>query len=92
MPARPATKSEIVTALAERTGLSKLDVSTLFEELAAVIKQEMAKGSSLFTTMGKPRRLTIKKPVVKSRIPAAKIHKAVRAAIQQRRNESAVAR
>lgn len=41
--AKRMTKAQIVTELAERTGLSKKDINTVFESLRDVVKRELGK-------------------------------------------------
>ena len=38
---KPMTKTEMIAALAESTGLTKIQVVSLFDELAALIKKEL---------------------------------------------------
>ncbi len=50
---KSATKAEVYTALAEKTGLSKKDVSTLFEAMGELITKELGKkGPGLFIIPG----------------------------------------
>jgi nucleoid DNA-binding protein len=41
---KPMTKTEILTTLAEATGLTKQQVAGLFEELAGLIKKNLGEG------------------------------------------------
>lgn len=52
--AKPLTKSEILNQLAERTELSKKEVSTVMDELAALIGDELSdkKGARVFNIPG----------------------------------------
>ena len=53
MESKPATKSEILNALSEQTGLSKKDVSGLFDGLNSIIKRELSKkGPGVITIPG----------------------------------------
>lgn len=64
----PRTKSEIMTLLAETTGLSKKDVSNVFNSMADLVSKDVGKkGCGLFTVPGllKIRRVT--KPATKAR-------------------------
>ena len=50
---KPATKTAMYAALAESSGLSKKQVSTLFDELASMIKKDLGKkGPGVVTLPG----------------------------------------
>jgi len=52
-PAKKAlTKSGIITALADSTGMSKNDVTTMISHLTALIETELKKGAKQFTLPG----------------------------------------
>ena len=62
------TKGEIVTAAAEQTGLSRKQVSAVFESLATQIASAVGKkGPGTFTVPGLMRINVIQKPAVKAR-------------------------
>ena len=49
---KPQTKSQIMTALAEKTGLAKKDVQAVFDELSGLIKKDLGKrGPGQFTIL-----------------------------------------
>lgn len=67
-PKKPKTKSEIVAAIAEETGLTKKQVSGVFEALSGVMKKELGpRGPKVFTVPGIVKFTVRKKPAVKAR-------------------------
>lgn len=66
--AKPRTKSEIVTALADNTGLTRKDVGNLFNALGEVIGLDVGKkGPGIFTVPGLMKIVRIQKPATKAR-------------------------
>ena len=64
----PLTKSQLLTALAEGTGLSKRDCSAVLEELSTVIGRHLKRrGAGQFTMPGLMKIKTQRKPAVKAR-------------------------
>ncbi len=67
--AKPATKSEIVSALSEQTGLSKKDVTGLFDGLNSIIKRELGKkGPGIITIPGLVKLKVVHKPAQPERV------------------------
>lgn len=64
--AKPATKSEILAALAEKTELSRKQVSAVFDQLAAMISRSLQRGSP-FNLPGLLKLKVINKPAVPER-------------------------
>jgi nucleoid DNA-binding protein len=62
--AKPATKSEILKSLAESTGLSKKEVTSVLDALHGMIKKELSK-KGVFSIPGLVRLKVIKKPATK---------------------------
>lgn len=60
------TKSDILAAIAKETGLSKKQVSSVFDSLGTVIKKSL-KSSGLFTLPGLAKMKVVKKPATKAR-------------------------
>src|SRR5688572_25939016 len=60
------TKSEILTQISKDTGLSRKQVSTVFESLGGVIKKSLRSGG-LFTMPGLLKMKVVKKPATKAR-------------------------
>jgi nucleoid DNA-binding protein len=66
--AKAATKSEILTSIAETVGLSRKQVAATFEALSELIKSNVGKkGPGLFTVPGLMKIVVIQKPAVKAR-------------------------
>jgi nucleoid DNA-binding protein len=65
---KPRTKSEIMTALAENTGLTRKDVGALFNALGEVIGLDVGKkGPGIFTVPGLMKITRVHKPATKAR-------------------------
>ena len=60
------TKSDILAAISKDTGLSRKQVSGVFDSLGTVIKKSL-KGSGLFTLPGLAKMKVVKKPATKAR-------------------------
>ena len=66
---KPATKTEVYASLAEKTGLSKKQVSTLFDALTDLISKEVGKkGPGVFQIPGLCRIKVVHKPATKARM------------------------
>jgi nucleoid DNA-binding protein len=66
--AKAATKSEILTKIAESTALSRKQVSSVFDALGEQIKYAVGKkGPGVFAVPGLMKILVIQKPAVKAR-------------------------
>ena len=65
---KPMTKSEIISGIADTTGLTKKDVSSVFEAMAAQIKKSLGKkGSGAYTIHGLMKLVVVRKPATKAR-------------------------
>src|SRR6476661_5085555 len=63
-----ATKGEIYTSLGEKTGLSKKEVSLVFDALNELIGKELGKkGPGLFTVPGLLKLKVVRKPATKAK-------------------------
>ena len=60
------TKSDILATIAKDTGLSKKQVSAVFDSLNTVIKKSL-KSNGLFTLPGLAKMKVVKKPATKAR-------------------------
>jgi nucleoid DNA-binding protein len=60
------TKSDILAAISKDTGLSKKQVSGVFDSLSTVIKKSL-KSHGLFTLPGLAKMKVVKKPATKAR-------------------------
>ena len=66
--AKPMTKSEIVSGIADATGLAKKDVSSVFEAMAAQIKKSLGRsGPGAYTVLGLMKLIVQRKPATKAR-------------------------
>jgi nucleoid DNA-binding protein len=62
------TKSEIVTGIADSTGLTKRDVNAVFEAMAAQIKKSLGRsGPGAYTVPGLMKLVVQRKPATKAR-------------------------
>ena len=62
------TKSEIVSGIAEKTGLAKKDVSAVFEVMSTQIKKSLGKsGAGAYTVPGLMKLVVVRKPATKAR-------------------------
>jgi len=67
MATKPFTKTEILNALAEQTGLARKEVSTVLDGLANIIEQHVKKrGPGQFTLPGLLKIKTVKVPARKA--------------------------
>lgn len=66
--AKPLTKSEVLQQLAEKTNLTKKQVSEVFEALTELIRKELGnkKGPGLFTIPGLLKLRVVRKPATKA--------------------------
>jgi len=66
--AKPMTKSEIVTGIAEATELTKKDVTAVFEAMSGQIKKSLGKrGPGAYTVPGLMKLVVQRKPATKAR-------------------------
>lgn len=65
---KPPTKSEILNSIAEDTGLTRKEVTSVFTSLEGIIAKEMKpRGSGLFNLVGLCKIKVVKKPATKAR-------------------------
>jgi nucleoid DNA-binding protein len=66
--AKPATKSEILVAIAKTTGLSRKQVSSVFDALSGQVKGAVGKkGPGVFAVPGLMKIMVITKPATPAR-------------------------
>ena len=65
---KPRTKSEIYRTVAEKTGLSRKQIVSVFDNLTTIIKKDLSKGPGIFTVPGLVKLKVIKKPATKARM------------------------
>ncbi|MCH8328050.1 MAG: HU family DNA-binding protein [Candidatus Marinimicrobia bacterium] len=67
-PVKPMTKSEIVSGIADSTGLTKNDVNSVFEAMAGQIKKSLSRnGPGAYTVPGLMKLVVQRKPATKAR-------------------------
>jgi nucleoid DNA-binding protein len=65
---KPMTKSEIVSGIAEKTGLAKKDINSVFEVMGTQIKKSLGKsGAGAYTVPGLMKLVVVRKPATKAR-------------------------
>jgi nucleoid DNA-binding protein len=65
---KAATKTEIVAAVADKTGLTKKQVNEVLEALAGQVKKDLGKrGPGIFTIPGLVKLKVLRKPATKAR-------------------------
>jgi nucleoid DNA-binding protein len=68
-PKKPMNKTEILTQLAEATGLAKQQVSELFDQLAKLIEKNLdADGPGVFVVPNLLQIKVVRKPAVEARM------------------------
>jgi nucleoid DNA-binding protein len=64
---KPMTKSEIVSGIADATGLTKKDIGSVFETMAAQIKKSLGRsGAGAYTVPGLMKLVVQRKPATKA--------------------------
>ena len=62
------TKSQVYSEISDKTGLTKREVASVFDELGLIVKRHVKKGSvGSFTMPGLLKIKTVKKPARKAR-------------------------
>jgi len=64
---KPRSKSEVQRILAEQTGLTRRQVSDVFDSMAGLIRQDLTRGPGIFNVPGMMKITVIKKPATKAR-------------------------
>lgn len=65
---KPMTKTEIMATLSEKTGLSKKQVASVFEELGSLIGKNLnGRGPGVFNVPGLMKVKAVRKPATKER-------------------------
>jgi len=66
--AKPMSKSEIVSGIAEATGLAKKQVNAVFEAMAGQIQKSLSsRGPGVYTVPGLMKVYVVRKPATKAR-------------------------
>ena len=67
-PVKPMTKSEIVSGIADATGLTKNDVNSVFEAMASQIKKSLGNGGpGAYIIPGLMKLIVQRKPATEAR-------------------------
>jgi len=67
-PVKPMTKSEIVSGIADAAELTKKDVNSVFEALAAQMKKSLGRsGPGAYIVPGLMKLVVVRKPATKAR-------------------------
>jgi len=65
---KPMTKSEIVSGIADSTGLTKKDVNSVFDAMSGQIKKSLGRsGAGTYTIPGLMKLVVQRKPATKAR-------------------------
>ncbi|MCO6413797.1 MAG: HU family DNA-binding protein [Thiogranum sp.] len=65
---KPTTKAETFTYIANKTGLTKKDVSAVFDSLTSLIKSDIRRtGPGVYTVPGLMKIKVVRKPATKAR-------------------------
>jgi nucleoid DNA-binding protein len=66
--AKPMSKSEVVSGIADTTGLTKKQVSSVFDAMAAQIKKSLgSRGPGVYTVPGLMKLVVVRKPAQPAR-------------------------
>jgi len=67
-PAKPMTKSEIVSGIADETGLTKKQVNSVFDAMGGQIKKSLGRrGPGAYTIPSLMKLTVVRKPATKAR-------------------------
>ncbi len=64
---KPTTKSETLTYIAEKTDLTKRDVSEVFDALSLLMKRDLKRGPGVYTVPGLMKVKVVRKPATRAR-------------------------
>lgn len=65
---KPATKSEVLNYISDKTDLTKKDVSAVFDAMSQMMKRELRRtGPGVFNVPGLMKVKVVRKPATKSR-------------------------
>lgn len=69
-PVKARTKSQILSDIADDTGLTKKDVQSVFDSMSALIKKDLGRGKTapgVFSVPGLMKIKVVRKPATKAR-------------------------
>ena len=64
---KPTTKSETLTYIADKTDLTKRDVSAVFDALGLLMKRDLKRGPGVYTVPGLMKVKVVRKPATRAR-------------------------
>ena len=64
---KPTTKSESLTYIADKTGLTKREVGEVFDSLAMLMKRDLKRGPGVYTVPGLIKVKVVRKPATRAR-------------------------
>jgi nucleoid DNA-binding protein len=64
---KPTTKSESLTYIADKTGLTKREVGEVFDSLAMLMKRDLKRGPGVYTVPGLMKVKVVRKPATRAR-------------------------
>ncbi len=64
---KPTTKAETLTYIAEKTGLTRRDVGSVFDNLAVLMKRDLKRGPGIYTVPGLMKVKVVRKPATRAR-------------------------
>ena len=64
---KPTTKSESLTFIADKTGLTKREVGEVFDSLAMLMKRDLKRGPGVYTVPGLMKVKVVRKPATRAR-------------------------
>jgi nucleoid DNA-binding protein len=64
---KPTTKTEMLTHIAEKTGLKRKEVSAVFDEMAGIMKRDLKSGAGVFNIYGLMKVKLVRKPATAAR-------------------------
>ena len=65
--AKPTTKSETLTYIADKTGLTRREVGAVFDNLAVLMKRDLKRGPGVYTVPGLMKVKVVRKPATRAR-------------------------
>jgi nucleoid DNA-binding protein len=64
---KPTTKSESLTYISDKTGLTKREVGDVFDSLAMLMKRDLKRGPGVYTVPGLMKVKVVRKPATRAR-------------------------
>jgi nucleoid DNA-binding protein len=64
---KPTTKSETLNFIADKTDLTRKEVSSVFDALGTLMKRDLKRGPGVYTVPGMMKVKVVRKPATKAR-------------------------